>query len=101
MTFTSKLRREFTGKFRPAGSVAASMKRGSTLDLPGALTNDLTSDASFDTLTDLRSGQIEERRKKFNHVKDPVLALTAAWSPEDFRVRKRHTVVTVSLRTTL
>jgi hypothetical protein len=90
-TAEGSLRRSFTGKLYPEGSISALLRRGpSTFNAALTVDNDYTSEEGFDRLTALPSGQEVEYRRKINHIQEPNGAATASWEYNGGTNRTAH-----------
>ena len=86
-----RLRRPFTGEVRVDGKASALMKRGkSTFNIALDYNNDDTSEYGFDELRRLPSGELVERRDKFNTIDDPEGNVSVGWSHDDGTDRKAN-----------
>lgn len=98
---TGSLRRLYTGRLVPDGSVSALIRRGaSTVNLSAGFNHGLQHEEGTDTLTDPATGEIFEFRRKFNNyhdfypyvsgswaleqAQDKAIRLNARWSPGQF-----------------
>lgn len=79
-TIEGGVRRDFTGKLFPEGSVSALLKRGnSTFNASLTVRNERTSEEGFDRVTTLPGGVETEYRDKLNRIADPNAAVAASW----------------------
>jgi hypothetical protein len=106
---TGSVRRLYTGKLVPDGSVSALIRRGaSTINLSGGFSNALNHEEGTDTLTNAATGAPIEFRRKFNsyhdfnpflsgswaieRADDKAIRLNARWSPGQFDLFQRNRV---------
>jgi len=106
---TGSLRRLYTGRLVPDGSVSALIRRGaSSINLSAGFANNLNHEEGTDTLTDAATGELLEFRRKFNsyhdfnpylsaswaleRASDKALRLNARWSPGQFDLFQRNRV---------
>jgi hypothetical protein len=106
---TGSARRLYDGKLVPDGSVSALIRRGaSSINLSGGFANALNHEEGTDTVTDLASGEVVERRRKFNsyhdfnpylsgswaleRANDNAIRANARWSPGQFDLFQRNRV---------
>lgn len=79
-TIEGGIRRDFTGKLFPEGSVSALLRRGnSTFNASLTFKNEQTSEEGFDRVTTLPGGVETEYRDKLNRIADPNAAIAASW----------------------
>ncbi len=79
-TIEGGVRRDFTGKLYPDGSVSALWQRGkSTFNASINVKNEQTSEEGFDRVTTLPDGAQTEYRRKLNRIADPNAAVAASW----------------------
>jgi hypothetical protein len=77
---TGTLRRSFTGKLYPEGSVSALLRRGkSSFNAAVAFNNNYTSEEGYDRLTELPGGRQVEYRRKVNRIQDPNGSVSGSW----------------------
>ncbi len=98
---TGSVRRLYTGRLVPDGSVSALIRRGaSTVNLSAGFNHGLQHEEGTDTITDPATGEIFEFRRKFNNyhdfnpyvsgswsleqAQDKAIRLNARWSPGQF-----------------
>ncbi|MDB5691512.1 MAG: hypothetical protein JWO81_575 [Alphaproteobacteria bacterium] len=90
-TATGTLRRSFTGKLYPEGSVSALVRRGkSSFNAAIAFNNNYTSEEGYDRLTELPGGQLLEYRRKVNRIEEPNAAVSGSWEYADGDNRTAH-----------
>lgn len=106
---TGSIRRLYTGKVVPDGSVSALIRRGaSTVNLSAGFANVLNHEEGTDTLTNARTSAPLEFRRKFNsyhdfnpyvsgswaleRADDKAIRLNARWSPGQFDLFQRNRV---------
>ena len=106
---TGSLRRLYTGRLVPDGSVSALIRRGaSSINLSAGFANNLNHEEGTDRLTDAATGELLEFRRKFNsyhdfnpylsaswaleRASDKALRLNARWSPGQFDLFQRNRV---------
>ena len=110
---TGELRRLYTGRLVPDGSVSALIRRGaSTFNLSAGFNNNLNHEEGTDTIIDLTppgvTGELLEFRRKFNsyhdfnpylsgswaleRAQDNAMRLNARWSPGQFDLFQRNRV---------
>ncbi|MET0375966.1 MAG: TonB-dependent receptor [Rhizorhabdus sp.] len=90
-TVEASLRRDFTGRYFPAGSASALLKQGrSTYNLSAALTNEQSSEKGTDIITTLPGAALRESRVKVNRIKEPSASLAASWAFDDGDNRTAH-----------
>lgn len=90
-TTTATLRRDFTGKLLPGGSVSALARRGaSSFNLSASITNERTSEEGFDRVFALPGETQVEYRRKVNRITDPNAAVTASWDYNGGANRTAH-----------
>ncbi|MEA3038963.1 MAG: hypothetical protein QOE79_1476 [Sphingomonadales bacterium] len=79
-TVTGTLRRDFTGKLYPEGSVSALMRRGrSSFNVAATFNNNATTEEGYDTLKSLPDLHLLEYRRKVNATRDPNGYVSGAW----------------------
>lgn len=97
-TLEGTVRRDFTGKFFPEGSVSTLFKRGpSTFNVSLTVENDETSEEGFDRVTTLPEGIETEFRDKTNLISDPNAALAASWAYDGGTNRTAHVNVRAAI----
>ena len=106
---TGSMRRLYTGRVVPDGSVSALIRRGaSSINLSAGFNNVLNHEEGTDTVTDPASGELLEFRRKFNsyhdfnpylsaswaleHAQDKAIRLNARWAPGQFDLVQRNRV---------
>jgi hypothetical protein len=110
---TASLRRLYTGAVNPDGSVSALIRRGaSTINLSAGFNNSVNHEEGTDTIIDvtppLVTGDLLERRRKFNtyhdfnpfisgswaleRAADNAIRVNARWSPGQFDLFQRNRV---------
>lgn len=90
-TVEASVKRDFTGRYFPAGSASALVKRGhSSFNLSASLTNEQSADGGPDTIIVLPGGALRESRVKLNRQKEPYASLSASWSFDDGANRTAH-----------
>jgi hypothetical protein len=90
-TAEGALRRSFTGKLYPEGTVSALVRRGpSTFNASVMLDNDYTSEEGYDRVTALPSGEEQEFRRKINYIQEPIGSATIAWEYNGGTHRTAH-----------
>jgi hypothetical protein len=106
---TGSIRRLYTGKVVPDGSVSALIRRGaSTVNLSAGFANVLNHEEGTDTLTNAGTGAPIEFRRKFNsyhdfnpylsgswaleRAEDKAIRVNARWSPGQFDLFQRNRV---------
>jgi hypothetical protein len=90
-TAVGTLRRSFTGKLYPEGSVSALLRRGrSSFNAAVQVNNNYTSEEGFDRLTELPSGRLLEYRRKVNRIQEPNGAISGSWEYNDGANRTAH-----------
>jgi hypothetical protein len=88
---TATLRRDFTGRLYPEGTVSALLRRGrSTFNASAGLTNAGTTEQGYDTLKALPSGDLIELRRKTNYRRDPNPFVSASWEYDGGVNRTAH-----------
>ena len=88
---TGSLRRLYTGKVVPDGSVSALIRRGpSSFNLSGGFGNVLNHEEGTDTLTDADTGELLEFRRKFNSYHDFNPYLSGSWTFERAADKSAH-----------
>ena len=86
-----RFRRPFTGEVRVDGKASALVKRGkSTFNVALDYKNDQLSQYGFDELRSLPSGELLERRDKFNGNDEPEGNMSVGWSHDDGADRKAN-----------
>jgi hypothetical protein len=107
--FTASGRRLYTGRLVPDGSASALIRRGaSSINLSAGAGNSLNNEEGTDTLTDVATGEVVERRRKFNsyhdfnpylsgswaleRAPDKAIRVNARWSPGQFDLVQRNRV---------
>jgi hypothetical protein len=107
--FTGSVRRLYTGKLVPDGSISALIRRGaSSINLSGGFSNVLNHEEGTDTLTNDVTADPIEFRRKFNSYHDfnpyvsaswaleradnKAIRLNARWSPGQFDLFQRNRV---------
>ena len=79
-TIEGGVRRDFTGKLYPEGSVSALLRHDkSTFNVSITVKNEQTSEEGFDRVTTLPGGAQTEYRRKLNRIADPNAAVAASW----------------------
>ncbi len=79
-----RLRRPFQGKLRADGKASTLVKRGkSTFNIALNYNNDEITDYGPDVVTKLPSGEVVERRDKYNATHDPEGNIGLAWAFDD------------------
>lgn len=74
------VRRDFTGKLYPQGSVATLLRRGrSTFNASLTVLNEATAEEGFDRLTTLPGDALLEYRRKVNYIAEPNVAVAGSW----------------------
>jgi hypothetical protein len=108
-TVTGSLRRLYTGKLVPDGSVSALIRRGdSSINLAAGTANVLNHEEGTDTIVDTATGELLEFRRKFNsyhdfnpyvsgswaleHADNDAFRANARWSPGQFDLFQRNRV---------
>ncbi|MEH3160392.1 MAG: hypothetical protein PGN08_16630 [Sphingomonas taxi] len=90
-TLEGSLRRDFTGRLFPEGSVSTLLRRGpSTFNASLTIDNEVTSEEGYDTVTRLSDGVQTEYRRKTNRIADPNAALAASWEYNGGTNRTAH-----------
>jgi hypothetical protein len=106
---TASGRRLYTGTLVPDVSGSALIRRGaSSINLAAGTGNVLNHEEGTDTLTDVATGEVVERRRKFNsyhdfnpyvsgswaleRASDKALRVNARWSPGQFDLEQRNRV---------
>jgi hypothetical protein len=90
-TAVGTLRRSFTGKLYPEGSVSALLRRGrSSFNASVQVNNNYTSEEGFDRLTELPSGRLLEYRRKVNRIQEPNGSVSGSWEFNDGANRIAH-----------
>jgi hypothetical protein len=80
---TASLRRLYTGAVNPDGSVSALIKRGaSTINLSAGANNNVNHEEGTDTRTVVSTGDVFERRRKFNSYHDFNPYISGSWALE-------------------
>ena len=80
---TGSVRRLYTGRLVPDGSVSALIRRGaSTVNLSAGFNHGLQHEEGTDTITDPATGEIFEFRRKFNNYHDFNPYVSGSWSLE-------------------
>ena len=88
---TASVRRDFTGRILPEGSVSALLRRGdSSFNVSAGINNAQTSEIGYDALEELPSGRIVEYRRKFNRIEDPNGFLSGSWGLNQGENRTAH-----------
>jgi hypothetical protein len=108
-TATGSVRRLYTGKIVPDGSVSALIRRGAaSINLAAGTANVLNHEEGTDTIVELPSGELVEFRRKFNSYHDfnpyvsgswalergdnDAFRVNARWSPGQFDLYQRNRV---------
>lgn len=79
-TVTGSLRREYTGRLLPQGSVSTLVRSGSsTFNAAVGIENDTTSEEGYDALRALPSGNLVEYRRKINTIREPNAFVSGSW----------------------
>src|SRR5690606_23161852 len=87
-TVTGSLRRLYTGRIVPDGSVSAMIRRGaSTVNLSAGFNHTLNHEEGTDTITDTASGELLEFRRKFNSYEDFFPYVSGSWALEESQDR--------------
>ncbi len=87
-TVTGSLRRLYTGRIVPDGSVSAMIRRGaSTVNLSAGFNHTLNHEEGTDTITDTASGELLEFRRKFNSYEDFFPYFSGSWALEESQDR--------------
>ena len=106
---TGTLRRLYTGRLVPNGSVSALIRRGqSTFNLSAGFNNSINDEEGTDTIVDVGTGDLIEFRRKHNkyvdffpyvsgswaleQAQDKAIRLNARWSPGQFDLRQGNRV---------
>lgn len=90
-TVEASVKRDFSGRYFPAGSASALVKRGrSSFNVSASLTNDQSADGGTDTITALPGGALRESRVKLNRQKEPYASLSGSWAFDDGANRTAH-----------
>ena len=106
---TGSVRRLYTGRLVPDGSASALIRRGaSSINLSAGTANVLNHEEGTDTLVDVATGEVVERRRKFNsyhdfnpyisgswaleRAADKAIRVNARWSPGQFDLHQRNRV---------
>lgn len=90
-TAEGTLRRDFTGKLYPEGTVSALLKRGkSTFNAAIMLDNEATIEEGYDRVRTLPEKVSTEYRRKINRTRDPNGAVTASWEYDGGTNRTAH-----------
>ncbi len=90
-TITAIVRRDFSGQVRPEGNVSALLRRGrSSFNVSAGLTNSHTPEEGYDLLTSLPSGDLKERRRKYNDVENMESFLSGSWAHDAGAYRTAH-----------
>src|SRR4051812_29414155 len=77
---TGTVRRSFTGKLYPEGSVSALLRRGkSSFNAAVQVNNNYTSEEGYDTLKEVPSGHLLEYRRKVNRIQEPNGSISGSW----------------------
>ena len=87
----ANLRRDFSGRVTPEGSVSALLRRGpSTFNLSAGYNNRHGPEEGPDTVTALPSGALLERREKYNDVFNREAYLSGSWALDHGANRTAH-----------
>src|SRR3954466_1098972 len=79
-TAVGTVRRSFTGKLYPEGSVSVLLRRGkSSFNAAVQFNNNYTSEEGYDTLKALPSGHLLEYRRKVNRIQEPNGSVSGSW----------------------
>ena len=79
-TFDGTVRRDFSGRLTPEGSLSGLLRRGpSTFNLAVGLTNRHTPEEGTDTVTGLPGGALVEFRRKYNDISDREAYVSGSW----------------------
>lgn len=106
---TGSVRRLYTGRLVPDGSVSALIRRGaSSINLAAGTGHNLNHEEGTDTITDPATGELLEFRRKFNSYEDfnpfvsgswalerapdNAIRFNARWSPGQFDLKQRNRV---------
>ena len=90
-TAEAGVRRDFTGRVFPQGSLSALLKRGrSTFNASATVSNESTSEEGEDRLSALPGRDLLEYRRKVNHRAEPVGAVAGSWEYDGGAHRTAH-----------
>jgi hypothetical protein len=90
-SLTANLRRDFTGRVAPEGSVSALLKRGrSSFNGSLGLNNVFQTEEGSDTLTSLSTGSLVEFRRKVNRIGDRQGSVSGSWEHQGGTNRSAH-----------
>lgn len=88
---TGTVRRDFTGKLFPEGSVSALLRRGnSSFNAAIQVNNNYTSEEGYDTFKALPSGHLIEYRRKVNRIQEPNGSVSGSWDYNNGENRTAH-----------
>jgi hypothetical protein len=88
---TGSVRRLYTGKLVPDGSVSALIRRGaSSINLAAGSAHDVDDEEGTDTLTDADTGDLLEFRRKFNEYRNFNPYLSGSWALERAADKSMH-----------
>jgi hypothetical protein len=90
-TAVGTLRRDFTGRLYPEGTVSGLLRRGkSTFNAAVMIDNEATVEEGYDRVRTLADQALTEYRRKTNRIRDPNGALTASWEYDGGTNRTAH-----------
>lgn len=90
-TLDATVRRDFTGKVSPEGSLSGLLRSGrSSFNLAAGVLNNPTPEEGSDVLTALPSGELVEFRRKFNAMNDREVYASGSWEHDDGVYRTAH-----------
>lgn len=85
------VRRDFTGKLYPQGSVSTLVRKGkSTFNASLTVLNEATTEEGFDRVTALPSNTRVEYRRKINRIEEPIASAAASWDYNGGTNRTAH-----------
>jgi hypothetical protein len=90
-TASGTVRRSFTGKLYPEGSVSALVRRGrSSFNAAVQVNNNYTSEEGPDRVDELPSGRLVEYRSKVNRIQEPNGSVSGSWEYNGGENRTAH-----------
>ena len=90
-TVSATIRRDFTGRLAPEGTVSALYRRGSSsFNVSGGYTNAVTPEEGTDTLVTLPDLEFYEFRRKRNDIRDREAFLSGSWEHDGGANRTSH-----------
>lgn len=90
-TVTASARSLYTGEIVPNLTGSATLKRGSsTYNVSAGTANEDVADEGTDTISDIASGELVEKRRKANHYRPRSPYISASWALEQAPDRSAH-----------